>query len=58
MHSGIEVLRKFFADSQPLSTQELKALSTEERQELADLAAQAMGLARVEHEGKISYRAA
>lgn len=58
MHSAIEVLKKFFADSRPLSIQELRTLTSNERAELAELAAEQLGLARVEQEGRIGYHAA
>lgn len=54
--TGVQILQEYFGDTRKLDMAELKALSLEARQELADLAATAMGYTRVvKPDGKIVY---
>jgi len=46
--TSIAILRRFFGDSRPLETSELRALSKDERLELARLAAVELGVELVE----------
>lgn len=53
--SGVQILQEFFGGERKLTMEELKALSLEARQELADLAATAMGYTKVDKAGKAVY---
>jgi len=54
MITGVGVLKQFFCDP-PLTLDELKVLSKEERAELAELAAVDLGLTKSEEDGKVVY---
>lgn len=60
MLTSIKVLKTFFedgsADARPLGMGELKDLSSEERIELADMAAKVLGLEKVTVDGKTVYK--
>lgn len=48
--SSVAMLKKYFDTSRPLTMEELKKLSIDERKELADLAAKEMGYTKTPDE--------
>lgn len=58
MKSVIQMVKDFFGDVQPLGLDELKRLSSNERQELADAIATQQGMVKVDSAGKVEYRKA
>lgn len=53
--SGVALLQEYFGDVKRLDMAELKALSLEARNELAELAAAALGYTKKDKDGKTVY---